>query len=102
MVTMLDCIRRCAPLSADVVDNIKERTQPLIDYLKDDINSISRIYIVGSGTSNNAAVTAKPLMEKVSGLEVETIIPHTFGQKTVYDKNGLYIFVSMVFTISLY
>ena len=101
MVTMLDCIKRCAPLSADVVDNIKERAQPLIDYLKDDINSISRIYIVGSGTSNNAAVTAKPLMEKVSGLEVETIIPHTFGQKTVYDKNGLYIFISQSGTSTL-
>lgn len=101
MVTMLDCIRRCAPLSADVVDNIKERTQPLIDYLKDDINSISKIYIVGSGTSNNAAVTAKTLMEKVSGLEIDTIIPHTFGQKTVYDKKGLYIFISQTGTSTL-
>lgn len=101
MNTMLDCIKRCASLSADVINNIKERTEPLIKYLGDDINKISKIYLIGSGTSNNAAVTVKAMVEKTSGIEAETFIPNIFNQKTVLDSNALYIFISQSGTSTL-
>lgn len=101
MITMLDCIKRCAPLSEEIINKINERTQPLVDYLGNDVNNLSKIYIIGSGSSNNAAVTSKQLVEKVTGLEVESIIPNVFNQKTVYDKKALYIFVSQTGTSTL-
>lgn len=101
MVTMLDCIKRCAPLSEDIINNLKERTQGLVDYLGNDINSLSRIYLVGAGSSDNAAVTARSLMEKASGLEVEVILPNLFNRKDVFDKDALYIFISQTGTSTL-
>lgn len=101
MVTMLDCIKRCAPLSEKIIDNLKDRTQKLVDYLGNDINNVSKIYCVGAGSSNNAAVTARPLMEKVSGLEVEVVLPNIFNRKDVFDKNALYVFTSQTGTSTL-
>lgn len=98
---MLDCIKRSAPLSKKIIDELKERTQPLIDFLGNDINSITKIYLIASGTSNNAAITAKSMLEKTSGIEVETSIPNMFKEKTIYDKNALYIFISQTGTSML-
>lgn len=101
MVTMLDCIKRCAPLSKDIMDNLKERTQSLVDYLGDDINNISKIYMIGAGSSNTAATTSKQLMEKTSGLEVDVVLPNVFNTKSVFDKKALYIFTSQTGTSTL-
>lgn len=101
MVTMLDCIKRCAPQSEAIINNLKERTQGLVDYLGNDINNISRIYCVGAGSSNNAAITARPLMEKVTGVEVEVVFPNVFNRKDVFDKDALYIFTSQTGTSTL-
>lgn len=101
MVTMLDCIRRCAPQSVDVVDNIEERTQPLIDYINANTEPISKIYLIGSGTSNNAAITAKTMFEKVSGYDVEVVLPNIFNKKTHWDRFALYIFISQTGTSTI-
>lgn len=99
--TMLDCIKRCAPLSKEIIDNLLERTQPLVDYLGSEINNISRIYMVGAGSSNNAAVTVKEFFEKVTKVGIEVVIPNIFNNKVVYDKDGLYIFTSQTGTSTL-
>lgn len=101
MTTMLDCIKRCAPLSEAIIDNLKPRTQGLVDYLGAELNDVTKIYLIGSGSSYNAAVTARPLMEKVTGLEVDVVLPNVFNRKSVFDKKALYIFTSQTGTSTL-
>ena len=58
MVTMLDCIRRVATLTRQIVENAEINTDEMIREIGQDIGRINEIVIVGSGSSNNAAVTA--------------------------------------------
>lgn len=101
MLTMLDCIKRSPILLNDIVDNINDRNKELLDFLGDSVNDLSKIYLIGSGTSNTASIASKQFMEKVTGLEVETYVPNMFNQKSIYDSNALCIFTSQSGTSSL-
>ena len=101
MTTMLDCIRRVAPLSEEILKNAQPNTDALIRELGSDISRINEIVICGSGSSNNAAVTAAPFMEQVSGLPVHTFMANVFAGKTVYNPDALYVFVSQTGTSTL-
>ena len=101
MVTMLDCIRRVAPLTKEIVRNAEVNTDPLVRELGDDIHKINEIIICGAGSSNTAAVTAAGFMEKVSGLQVHTFMANKFNGKSVYNPDALYIFVSQTGTSTL-
>ncbi|MBR5049488.1 MAG: SIS domain-containing protein [Erysipelotrichaceae bacterium] len=101
MVTMLDCIRRVAPLTRQIVENAEINTDEMIREIGQDIGRINEIVIVGSGSSNNAAVTAAAFMEKVSGLEVHAYMANVFAAKSVHNPNAIYIFVSQTGTSTL-
>ena len=101
MITMLDCIRRVAPLTREIVKNAEVNTDPLIRELGDDIHKINEIIICGAGSSNTAAVTAAGFMEKVTGLQVHTFMANKFNGKSVYNPDALYIFVSQTGTSTL-
>lgn len=101
MVTMLDCIRRVAPLTREIVKNAEVNTDPVVRELGDDINKINEIIICGAGSSNTAAVTAAGFMEKVTGLQVHTFMANKFNGKSVYNPDALYIFVSQTGTSTL-
>ena len=70
MVTMLDCIRRVAPLSEEILKNAQVNTDAMVRELGEDISKINELVICGSGSSNNAAVTAASFMEEVVHLFV--------------------------------
>ena len=101
MVTMLDCIRQTAQVADYLFDNSMEVTAAVEELLKDKIDAIDEIVMVGSGSSHNAIVTAIPFMEKVSNVQVHGFFPNTFLNKTVFNKNALYIFVSQSGTSKL-
>ena len=101
MITMLDCIRRSAPLTKEIVANAETRTDDLIKYLGDIINKIDEIIICAAGSSNTAALTSCQFMEKVSGLQVHPYMANPFNKKEVYNPNALYIFVSQTGTSTL-
>lgn len=101
MVTMLDCIKRVAPITEEIIRNAQTNTDGLVRYLNDDIKKIDEIVVVAAGSSNTAAVTGCQFMEKVSGVEVHTYIANQFAKKTVFNPNALYVYVSQTGTSTL-
>ena len=63
--TMLDCIRGTEQAARNIAAHRKENTVKLMNYLKEG-KPISRIVLVGSGTSNTSAVTARAWMEHIT------------------------------------
>ncbi|MBR2545928.1 MAG: SIS domain-containing protein [Erysipelotrichaceae bacterium] len=101
MVTMLDCIRRVAPITKEIVKNAQVNTDDMVSKLGDDVRKINEIVICGAGSSNTAAVTAAGFMEKVTGLQVHTFMANQFARKSIYNPDALYIFVSQTGTSTL-
>lgn len=96
--TMLDCIRETEQAARNIAAHRKENTAELMAYLETG-KPISRIILVGSGTSNTAAVTARAWMEGVTKLPVQTMLPSTIlYETTAYDPDALYIFTSQTGT----
>ena len=101
MVTMLDCIRRVAPITKEIVKNAQINTDDMVRELDEDVKKINEIIICGAGSSNTAAVTAAGFMEKVTGIQVHTFMANQFAKKSVYNPDALYIFVSQTGTSTL-
>ena len=101
MITMLDCIRRVAPLTKTIIENAGFNTNAMIKKLGERINDINEIVICGAGSSNTAAITAAGFIEEVTGLPVHTFMANQFNHKSVYNPNALYIFVSQTGTSTL-
>ncbi len=101
MVTMLDCIKRSAPLGKRILENYKENTEQFVNAFEKQLKEITEISIIGAGSSNTAAVSAFQFMERVTRLPVSCYIPNQFDKKSVYNKNALYIFVSQTGTSTL-
>ena len=101
MVTMLDCIRRVAPITKEIVKNAQVNTDGLVNALGENINKINEIIICGAGSSNTSSMTAAGFMEKVTGIQVHTFMANQFNRKSVYNPDALYIFVSQTGTSTL-
>lgn len=95
--TMLDCIRDTEQAARNIAAHRKENTAELMAYLGE--KPVSRIVLVGSGTSNTAAVTARAWMEQIARLPVQTMLPSTLLYETAaYDPDALYVFTSQTGT----
>ena len=95
---MLDCIRDTEQAARNIAAHRKENTAELMAYLQAG-KPISRIILVGSGTSNTSAVTARAWMEQITRLPVQTMLPSTVLYETAaYDPDALYIFTSQTGT----
>ena len=101
MTTMLDCIKRSAPVAEHILNNFEDNTKKLFETLGGKLQNYNRIILVGSGSSYNSIVTAKGFIEEVTGYNTEGYIPNIFQKKTVYPEDALYIFVSQSGTSSL-
>lgn len=66
MVTMLEVINRIPTVCHDILNHREETMTDLIQSLPSKIN---QIILVGSGTSNTNAITARRFIEKASGLQ---------------------------------
>ena len=96
--TMLDCIRDTEQAARNIVAHRKENTEALLASLKGS-DPIRRIILVGSGTSNTSAITARAWMEQITKLPVQTMVPSTIlYETTAYDPDALYIFTSQTGT----
>lgn len=98
-VTLLECIERVPGLAGQAIQNRKERTAPVLAAIAARPRPIREIQLVGSGTSNTAAFTAKYFMERSSGLPVRTILPNEYlhGLR-VRDKDALVVAISQTGT----
>lgn len=94
---MLDCIRDTEQAARNIAAHRKENTAELMACLGE--KPVSRIVLVGSGTSNTAAVTARAWMERIARLPVQAMLPSTLLYETaVYDPDALYVFTSQTGT----
>lgn len=95
MVTLLEVIRRTAPIVDDILDNRKEHTKALMEYIAPKLGDINEIVFVGSGTSSTCAMTSKGFVERASGVKASVYMPNEFyNDRTAYNPNALYIFTS--------
>ena len=94
-VTVLDCIERVQPIVQNMLDNRKEITKDLLQYLGKRVGELDEIVLIGSGTSNTSAWTSRLAMEKMAKLRITTILPNEFMyDRKRFNQNALYIFTS--------
>ena len=102
MITLLDCINRVPLITDSIIEKRGTTFKPLIDKWNDELKTINQIVLIGSGTSNTSAVTARGFIEKVTKLQTICILPNEFLYNTyVYNPNALYAFTSQSGTSSL-
>lgn len=95
---MLDCIRDTEAAVRNIAAHRKENTKELTAYLSQG-KPVSRIILVGSGSSNTAAITARAWMEKITKLPVQVALPNVVLYETAaYDPDALYVFTSQTGT----
>lgn len=99
MVTMLNCIERTPGILDGILRNRKENVQKLLNYLKNQTDSVNEIVFVGSGTSNTSAVTARSFVEKSVGIRASCYVPNDFyhGRNSL-NPRALYVFTSQTGT----
>ena len=97
MITMLECINR-VPESLNAIMKKKDQTfEQLLKAVKK--KSYHQIILIGSGSSNTAAVTARGFIEKVTGMQTICILPNEFLNNTyALNKEALYVFISQTGT----
>ena len=98
-VTLLDCIKRIPSLIGKVLSEQEEMFADFDRYFEARAEKINEIVLIGSGTSNTVSVTARPFMERVSGLVVRTSYPNDCeGEGRVFNPQALYVFISQTGT----
>lgn len=102
MVSMLDCIKR-VPLRLEIIIETREETfSEIFNKYGERLLKTDEIVLVGSGTSNTSAITAKYLTERASGVRVTVVTPNEFINSLTYrNSDALYIFVSQTGTSKL-
>lgn len=99
MVTLLNCIERIPSLIDTVLDKFDESFAAFDKYYEERKDKINEIVFVGSGTSNTVSITARPFVEKVTGICTKAVYPNDLiDEDCVYNKNALYVFVSQTGT----
>lgn len=97
MVSFLECIERVPEVLNTILNNREISFQQLLQGLEN--RSIDEIIFIGSGTSNTAGVTARPFVEKVSGLRTTQVTANEFlYDRYVRNPNALYVFTSQTGT----
>ncbi|WP_304207039.1 SIS domain-containing protein [Fusobacterium perfoetens] len=76
-----------------MIENRKEITKEFVEFYKE--KNIEQIYIIGSGTSYHAGLSAKVFLEEILGKKVFCMYPTQFARaEKVFNKNTLVIGVS--------
>lgn len=95
MVTLLDCIERIPSVIETILEKQEEAFVPFNDYVKGTLERIDEIIFIGSGTSNTAAMTSQPFVEKVAGVRTKVVYPNDYiGEGHIYNPNAMHIFTS--------
>ena len=76
-----------------IIDNRKEITREFVEEFKD--KDIEQIYVIGSGTSYHAGLSAKNYLEEVLNMKVFCMYPTQFHRsEKVFNKKTLVIGMS--------
>ncbi len=102
-VSLLECIERIPSLLKSIFENRHILQKEMFEYLgEDELQNLSRIILIGSGTSSTSGTTAAYFANKVAGVPVTAVIPSEFCHNTYhYDPNALYVFISQTGTSKL-
>ena len=94
MVTMLEVINRIPTVCTDILNHREATFAALVDTVKAH-PEINQILLIGSGTSNTSAVTARRFIEKTSGLQTICVLPNELLHNCfAYNPQALYVFTS--------
>ena len=99
MVTVLDCIERIPSVIENILEKQEEAFGSFMNYIEKYLDRINEIVFVGSGTSNTAAVTSQPFVERASGICTRIMLPGNLaGGDYNYNPYALYVFTSQTGT----
>lgn len=101
MVTLLDCINRIPKVLEIITESRKELVKPTLDFIRDKLDDINEIILIGSGTSNTCSLTSRSVVEEFSNISTTVILPNEFLSKHVYNPKALYVFTSQSGTSTL-
>lgn len=97
MVSFLDCIERIPSVLEGILRNREEYLAELRRAVTE--KKIDEIIFIGSGTSNTSAITARPFVEKVSGIRTTVASSNEFMfDRYVRNPDALYVFTSQTGT----
>lgn len=90
---MYDYILETPIVLRDIIKKRKEITKEFVDYYKD--VTIEQVYVIGSGTSYHAGLSAKAYLEEILNMKVFNMYPTQFERnEKVFNKNTLVIGMS--------
>lgn len=90
---MYDYICETPVVLKKMIENRKEITKEFVEHFKD--VEIDQIYVIGSGTSYHAGVSAKKFLEEILGKKVFCMYPTQFARgEKVFNKKTLVIGMS--------
>jgi glucoselysine-6-phosphate deglycase len=99
---MLDCIKRIPSILDAILANADITFASFWATYGDAIDAIDEIVLIGSGSSNTAAITSRFMVEKWSGLRTTIMVPSDFlYHHTVRNPKALYVFISQTGTSTL-
>ncbi len=99
MTTMYETISRSKEKMIGIILNRKELFKDVIELFRK--KEIKQIVFVGSGSSYSSVLSTMLMVEKFSGIETVCMLPNILINKSVYNNEALYIFVSQTGTSSL-
>ncbi len=92
---MEDYIREISSVLEQNIQNRKELTKPMTDWLRDEgIQKGKTLVIVASGSSYHAVFSALPFMERYMKNRIKLITPFTFSYYEEPGDDRIYVFVS--------
>lgn len=92
-MNMYDYIKETPEVLKNIISNRKKTFEPLVEKVSE--KAFNEIVFIGSGTSNNAASTAKHFIEKVLNVKVTCAFPYLFkNYENIINKKALYIAIS--------
>lgn len=102
MVTMLDCINRFPGKINPMIKNRKSNFEPVFKMLNKGLHTLNQIVLIGSGSSNTAAITARGFIEKAAAIQTICMLSNEFLNNCyVYNPTALYVFTSQTGTSNL-
>lgn len=90
---MYDYICETPAVIRHIIDDRKRITSGFVERFKGE--DISTVYLIGSGTSYHAGLSAKLFLEELTGWKIVPMYPTRFARdERVYDENSLVIGIS--------
>lgn len=90
---MYDYICETPDILLSIIDGREDICSSFVEAFRD--KKIETLYLIGSGTSYHAGVSAKLYLEELTGLKVIPMYPTRFARdEKVYDRNSLVIGIS--------